>query len=118
MKSLQDIKVSQNLKTLRGERRGSIPKEKRSQFLELYLHEQERARLQHEIKVLGKKMVLNQKKLETTIENINNIRKKVNADENMREGNPVIVPFETMESKLLPNRKTNHKKRSKSKHGL
>lgn len=113
MKSLQDIKVSQNLKTLRGERRGSIPKEKRSQFLELYLHEQERARLEQEIKILGKKMVLNQKKLETTIENINNIRKKVNADENMREENSVIVPFETTESKLVLNRKNNHKKRSR-----
>ena len=101
MKSLQDIKVSQNLKTLRGERRGSIPKEKRSQFLELYLHEQERARLEQEIKILEKKMVLNQKKLETTIENINNIRKKVNADANMREENLVIVPFKTTQSKLL-----------------
>ena len=110
MKGLQDLKVSQNLKTLRGERKGSVPKEKRSQFLELYLHEQERARLEQEIKILGKKMDLNQKKLETTIENINNIRKKVNADENTREGNPVIIPFKATAPKVALNRNNQKRK--------
>ena len=111
MKGLQDLKVSQNLKTLRGERKGSIPKEKRSQFLELYLHEQERSRLEQEIKILDKKIQLNRKKLETTIENINNVRKKVNVDEETKEENPVIIPFKTTESKYIINRKNNYKRK-------
>lgn len=113
MLGLRDIKVSQDVKTLRGERRGSIPKEKRSQFLELYLHEQERARLEQEIRILGKKILLSQKKLKTTVENINSIRKKVNADEDAREGNCVVVPIRTHRRELASGRKNNHKKRAR-----
>lgn len=113
MKGLQDLKVSQNLKTLRGERKGSIPKEKRAQFLELYVHEQERARLLQEIKILEKKIQLNQNKLETTLENINNIRRKVNAEEDTREGNPVMVPLTTREPKYGVSKKNNTKKRTR-----
>jgi len=78
MKHLQDMRSAHNLKTLRGERMGSMPKEGRSLFLDLYLQEKEKERLSQEIKILNKKILLNQKKLERTNEHISFLRNNIN----------------------------------------
>lgn len=104
MKHSQDIRSVQNLKTLRGERMGSMPKEGRSLFLDLYLQEKEKERLFHEIRILNKKILLNQKKLERTMEHIHFIRNQIDAREN-------IAPPKAANSKNLNEAKNNRKRK-------
>ena len=81
MKHIQDIRSVQNLKTLRGERMGSMPKKGRALFLDLYVQEKEKERILQEIKILSKKILLNEKKLDRTVEQINFLKNSINAEE-------------------------------------
>ena len=81
MKHVQDMRSVQSLKTLRGERMGSMPKEGRSLFLDLYLQEKEKERLLQEITILNKKILLNQKKLGGVAKHINSLRNNINAED-------------------------------------
>lgn len=112
MKHIQDIRSVQNLKTLRGERMGSMPKKGRALFLDLYVQEKEKERLLQEIKILNKKILLNQKKLERTIEQINFLRNNINEEEAIENPdlNKKIAPFKIANSRHSNNAR-NKKKR-------
>ena len=86
VKRIQDMKSLQNLKTHRGERRGSIPRNMRSRYLDLYLQQKEKDRLENEVKILEKKTLLNKNKLERTIEQIIETKNEINAMEKEESG--------------------------------
>ena len=77
--------------------------------MDLYVQEKEKTRIEHELKLIYKKAMIFEKKLERTKECIDEIRSWVNAFEKEENSNVRLLPVRNVSETRVTSR--NHRKR-------